>query len=264
MADHLQIRLSFPFLQASVERGKKDVLVSPYAYCGNNPVLNIDPTGMDWWSTNDPDEIRRFIESLQSFESLNNKTFGDRWSHMTNKEIGNAIQELAYEIMDPFANNSSEINEHGLNINMGTYGTPDTNYSFDYKNSFHYVGPLVGSTGIPIKHLKPVGALGSTPGSSIISYTLSRVAPINMGRKGANIAKILTGVRTTNLGRFMGRLLPGIGWVTTTADAYHISIIGTNQQVKHNIIKNKNPLDNTVNPTTGKFYIPGSFDWLKK
>ncbi len=33
---------------------------SPYAWCGNNPMRNIDPTGMDYWSTNDQDEINRF------------------------------------------------------------------------------------------------------------------------------------------------------------------------------------------------------------
>jgi len=34
--------------------------VSPYAYCGNNPVNRVDPTGMDWYNSSDHDNIVQF------------------------------------------------------------------------------------------------------------------------------------------------------------------------------------------------------------
>lgn len=62
--------------------------MSPYVYCGGNPILNIDPTGEDYWSTNDPDEIRRFIESqrLLSFSTFENFDYS-LWKHSTDAEF---------------------------------------------------------------------------------------------------------------------------------------------------------------------------------
>ena len=40
--------------------------VSPYMYCMNNPVMFIDPDGMDYWSTNDPDQIKAFMDSMKN------------------------------------------------------------------------------------------------------------------------------------------------------------------------------------------------------
>ena len=36
--------------------------VSPFVYCGNNPVNRVDPTGMDWYWTNYDDEIKRTLQ----------------------------------------------------------------------------------------------------------------------------------------------------------------------------------------------------------
>ncbi len=40
--------------------------VSPYMYCMNNPVMFIDPDGKDYWSTNDPDQIKAFMNSMKN------------------------------------------------------------------------------------------------------------------------------------------------------------------------------------------------------
>ena len=68
---------------------------SPYAWCGNNPMRNIDPTGMDYWSTNDPDEMNRFINAVESGESVFD-FYG--WSHVSDQEFLNKLEqgELTY------------------------------------------------------------------------------------------------------------------------------------------------------------------------
>ena len=37
---------------------------SPYMYAGNNPILNLDLDGEDYWSTNDPELIKQFLNSV--------------------------------------------------------------------------------------------------------------------------------------------------------------------------------------------------------
>ncbi|MDR1003802.1 MAG: DUF6443 domain-containing protein [Prevotellaceae bacterium] len=61
--------------------------MSPYVYCAGNPIRYVDPTGMDYWSTSDPDEIRRFMESYlagnSNYESFNYSS----WGHATDAEF---------------------------------------------------------------------------------------------------------------------------------------------------------------------------------
>ncbi len=40
--------------------------VSPYAYCGDNPVNRTDPFGLDYWSTNNPALIAQFMADFRS------------------------------------------------------------------------------------------------------------------------------------------------------------------------------------------------------
>ena len=64
---------------------------SLYAYCGNNPANRIDPDGMDYWSTNDPETIRKFLNSMQAsyyssgnfFETIDFSS----WNHSTDAEF---------------------------------------------------------------------------------------------------------------------------------------------------------------------------------
>jgi hypothetical protein len=59
--------------------------ISPYAYCGNN----IDPTGEDYWSTNDPEQIRVFINAIRGGDTQFD--FSSGWNHMTDAEFADKL-----------------------------------------------------------------------------------------------------------------------------------------------------------------------------
>ena len=63
--------------------------ISPYAYCGNNPVLYVDPTGEDYWSTNDPEQIRAFLNAVGSRSTQFD--FSSGWNHMTDAQFADRL-----------------------------------------------------------------------------------------------------------------------------------------------------------------------------
>ena len=58
--------------------------VSPYVYCGGDPVGNIDDDGRDYWSTNDKDKIIEFWNALGKGDSYFDFS---GWEHATDAEI---------------------------------------------------------------------------------------------------------------------------------------------------------------------------------
>ena len=58
--------------------------VSPYVYCGNNPMNAVDMDGRDYWSTNDMNQIINFINAIG--RGQNQFDFSD-WQHATDAEI---------------------------------------------------------------------------------------------------------------------------------------------------------------------------------
>jgi hypothetical protein len=85
----------------------------------------------------------------------------------------------------------------------------------------HLIGPTMVLLGQPIEILKPVGVLGSKPGSSIASYTLSKTITYS-----SPVIKQVTG--TAVLGRALGRFVPLAGWALTAYDVWDNRIeIGT-------------------------------------
>ncbi len=58
--------------------------ISPYVYCGNNPMNAVDMDGRDYWSTNDMNQIINFINAIG--RGQNQFDFSD-WQHATDAEI---------------------------------------------------------------------------------------------------------------------------------------------------------------------------------
>jgi RHS repeat-associated protein len=114
---------------------------------------------------------------------------------------------------------------------LGLDSAPLPTFTFTYQKPSIplWVGPALIGLGQPINFLKPVGMLGSQPGSSIASWTLEKVLPMRSAllkqttRKvaakivGKQIAKR---VGTAVVGRFLGRLVPYAGWALFAHDLW--------------------------------------------
>lgn len=88
--------------------------------------------------------------------------------------------------------------------------------------------------GQPIDYLKPVGALGSVPGSSIASKGLAKVLPFSTAPLkrvtrngltkvvGKKIARKVVNkvIGASVVGRLIGRFVPYVGWTATAYDAW--------------------------------------------
>ena len=115
--------------------------LSPYVYCGGNPISRIDPYGMDYWSTSDPVEIERFWNSLFSplvnmLQYYSNSFNFASWDHLTDAEFTDRLtfndeNETFYFSYSKIIN--GEINVIGIsvratNVNQGNawtqYGLP--------------------------------------------------------------------------------------------------------------------------------------------
>ena len=67
---------------------------SPYLYCGNKPIINIDPNGEDYWTTNNPEEIKRFLQSQQYGSRSIVESFDfNSWTHVSDAEF---IENLTF------------------------------------------------------------------------------------------------------------------------------------------------------------------------
>jgi len=87
-------------------------------------------------------------------------------------------------------------------------------------NSLPWLGPMLIGLGQPINFLKPFGALGSKPGSSIASFTLSKVMPGTftklLGKKVGR--QLVKKIGTNVIGRALGRWVPYLGIILTAVE----------------------------------------------
>lgn len=89
---------------------------SPYAFCGGDPINNVDPTGMDYWSTNDVSLITDFFNAI-----INQENYHDfiQWRHVTDNDF---CQSLTYnDETGKFYATITEIINGELNVICSSY-----------------------------------------------------------------------------------------------------------------------------------------------
>ena len=115
--------------------------LSPYSYCDSNPVNRIDPDGMDYWSTNDRNQIFSFINAVNT--GMTQFDFSG-WHHATDAEF---LDDLVYnDEKKKFYSSYSEIINGEVNvigISFDANIKPVTFSGFGYKGAFVYE-PLEG------------------------------------------------------------------------------------------------------------------------
>ena len=186
---------------------------SPYHFSGNNPLLNVDPDGKDYWSTNDPALIGAFMNSLKyGFESHN--FYG--WHHATDADFTgdltyNDITGKYYTSYGDVVN--GEAVRIGLSFDARIIPRIET---FGYEGGFAYAQPVQGFwgnlgyyTGISgrdkyfdgiatwevnregrITGLQPIAGVAPTPGlgkNAVFSFTKSS---LKQGRQMHSLYKL--------------------------------------------------------------------------
>lgn len=189
-----------------------NISMTPYHFSSNNPVMRVDPDGMnDGWIegengnvTYDPnvhsqqDLIDRGMDGTYMFEEGNvgfyddNGDFQGSYQLNSNGSVssdGQVVAESGFE----------ELRVEGLSI----YGSTQASQNASDHSDLNLYGPTLIAAGQPIRSLKPIGALGSKPGSSLASYVLSKSLPWKSPVR-------FMGTRV--IGRSVGRFVPVVGW----------------------------------------------------
>ena len=74
-------RMQWPTIDPLAEKYPN---ISPYVYCANNPMRYIDPNGEEVWSTDDPELIKQFFNSLGSGSDTHDFS---AWAHESDESF---------------------------------------------------------------------------------------------------------------------------------------------------------------------------------
>jgi len=130
---------------------------SPYSWTGDNPTSNIDPTGMDWFVSNQ----NGVVINIQGQSEFN---YGS-----LQEEYGSAIANFIYELSGGASNDSwenfgaddmfdTEDNKLSENLNLLTVMTEDASSQFMLENGYHKgVEEKVSELSIDLTEAEPNG-----------------------------------------------------------------------------------------------------------
>lgn len=144
--------------------------ISPYAWCGNNPVRNVDLDGRDYWSTSDTELIRDFFNSMGS--GLNSHDFS-RWNHVEDSKFIKDYKATFNDETGKFYTSYGTV-EDGIATSVGV--TIDTNIS-----------PGLNSFGWPYQGLQVYPPVGDDLGSKISHYVFGKNATYDVGQFSWNV-----------------------------------------------------------------------------
>jgi RHS repeat-associated protein len=219
---------------------------SPYVSMDNNPINIIDPTGE---GGTDPVTVQKG-NTLSGIAKDNNTSVDAIMKANPNIRDANKIypgQKINLPgVEGPTGENNSMVNTTTVKSSSSANApsAPPANSSSGaeyngYDVAREATGVSLVALGQPYNYFKPVGALGSSPGSSPASYYLGKWFPQESKTlakvsgatyKGLSkvtnkvVAKTVTkatvGMGTKIVGRFAGRLVPGVGWALLAYDIY--------------------------------------------
>lgn len=169
--------------------------ISPYAWCGNNPVNGIDPDGRDYWTTNDPATIERFINSMQQVggSQLPSETFNyGKWKHATDAQFTGALtyndeNQTFYSSYGTVENGQSVI--HGIQIKAASFGDGNASVQTEKGKWYDKSSGAIKQENVEFAIL--VG--GSKVGLSVLSWLWNNIinppAPSTINTFNANAGK---------------------------------------------------------------------------
>lgn len=231
--------------------GEKYYSWSPYVYVMNNPLKYVDPTGMDVWTTNNPEEIAKLLGHLQSVankETTDPFNYGG-WDRMSDDEYKEHNKDNSVSFNDDNFNFNINLEDYQGNFKAGMR-SKKTNYAYisfsDLDNllnmgseeELNLEGNIAGLTaGVAIEGLvgphilkkskfakmifsRSARVLGARAETSILSLSMRRIWPKVGGAASKWIGGALTPVglglmyyESWQIGRELGQVYGGDAWL---------------------------------------------------
>jgi len=194
---------------------------STYAFSENRVVSAIEMEGLEAWDLNgDQGTVYGPFKDQESAE----EAALDHNTSITMKEVLIKVPPKPLEEYGGVQGDKNTLDIIEISAISGIIPGNSSGFSFgvDLGTGKHWLGPTLILAGQPINALKPVGVLGSRPGSSIASRTLSKAIPHTFTNTlGKEIGtKVASTVGTNVIGRAMGRFVPYVGWGITAYDIW--------------------------------------------